>query len=215
MPTGHRGPPETDSIRVAYEGYLGPATWAIVHWFKVLYTGSASLADQEYVNQHLATALHDNLLANACSNDLHLTTVRSTVFLTSGERIRKVSVMDAVGGISSSSEPSSIAYLIDWATTDGRQRLPDPRPVRASGDRPSAPPRRSRRRRLADRLGEPPTFGWEESGWGGRKSQLPPHGGGLGGGHNVVRAKTGARFPPRPPLTSAGTDPGPPPKRGG
>src|ERR671937_404547 len=121
MPTGHRGPPETDSIRVAYEGYLGPATWAIVHWFKVLYTGSASLADQEYVNQHLATPLHDNLLANACSNDLHLTTVRSTVFLTSGERIRKVSVMDAVGGISSSSEPSSIAYLIDWATTDGRR----------------------------------------------------------------------------------------------
>jgi hypothetical protein len=120
MPVGPKPPPDTDCFRFAHAGTLGPATWVVVHWAKALVGGPVTAGDLDTLNDDVQGHFNARFTPNL-SSDLHYTTLSTHLYLSDGSIYRRVTIVDAIGGVAQESEPAQVAFLIDWDTADARR----------------------------------------------------------------------------------------------
>lgn len=120
MPVGPKPPPDTDCVRIAHSGTLGPATWTVVHWAKMLVGGPVTAGDLDLLVDDIENAFSVNFLPEL-SSDLHFTETAIHLYLSAGGIYRRVTIVDVIGGIAQESEPAQVCFLIDWDTADARR----------------------------------------------------------------------------------------------
>jgi len=121
VPTGTRGEPPAGYMRVAHEGYQGPSNWAVIHWFLISPATLPTNADMDGLLEGLQDLFQDELIHQMCVASCHYTTTRSTLYLPASQKLRRVYVEDAVGGLSGDIQAAQVSTLIDWDSLDGRR----------------------------------------------------------------------------------------------
>lgn len=115
--------PTPDSLRCAFEGTLGPADWAVVHWFQLASTGIGTIADLNNLVDQIGDAYAAAFVTvGGVSTNLHFTRVRASYRTQDGAgRLRTVTIADETGTGSGTDAPAQCAYLIDWQSIDDRR----------------------------------------------------------------------------------------------
>jgi hypothetical protein len=119
----HKPPQPVSSLRVAYEGTLGPATWAVVHWFLVTQSGALVLANLNELVDDLGEIFAQRFInVGYVSSSCHFTRIKATLRDADGTSMYRTSrVADVAGTGSGDSEAAQVCVLIDWATGDPRR----------------------------------------------------------------------------------------------
>lgn len=122
-PTGVKPPLPADTMRVAFEGTFGPATWAVVQYFALASTGDPTLAQLNTLVDAVGAAFGTNLIhLTGVSNQVHFTTIKATYRLQSGTGSYKTRrVADVTGNGSGDYDPAQVSFLYNWITIDDRR----------------------------------------------------------------------------------------------
>jgi hypothetical protein len=116
-------PQPPNSLRVAFEGIYGPATWAVVHWFMCTPTDLASPANIHATVGELFGFFGTRLVDDGnVASTLHLTKAKAVYRPDSGDVLyRTVWIGDVAGAGSSDDNPAQVAFLYNWNTVDPRR----------------------------------------------------------------------------------------------
>lgn len=112
-----------NSVRVAYEGTYGPASWAVVHWFMAEPNDTATQAQFNDLVDALGGFFKTRFVARAdISNHVQFNKIRASWTDMSGALIRRtLRPADGTGTNSGHDAPAQVCYLIDWQAGDPRR----------------------------------------------------------------------------------------------
>jgi hypothetical protein len=116
-------PPLARWLRLAFEGFYGEASWAVVHWFAMTWSIGPDIAQLNAMVDLIAAKYAAKFVSGSdFTTAVSFTKVVANQTLDDPpSRLRTVRVYDYAGGEAGSNESAQVCYLIDWQTSDGRR----------------------------------------------------------------------------------------------